>query len=90
VIVGYGKKIPNGALPVYSVGDRAEAEELVVMSCPKDYEGRHFARELAIDQTIENLYKFGEHLDLAHEVIKKNGRCRCEKHLKGKKHGHDR
>jgi len=78
VIVGFGRTLPKGHLPVFSVGDEEEAQELIVLACPLDYNGRYFAPELAQEQTLENLASFGERLKKLHdEVLVPHGGCHC-------------
>lgn len=74
----FGPKLPNGFLPVYSVGDDEEAEALITLCCPRQFDGQHYARELANEQTLENLQKFSDKLDQGHEHLKKAGQCRCK------------
>ncbi len=50
------------------------------MTCPQDHiTGKHFARELAAEQTLENLYAFSDKLAKAHDLIVRNGCCECKK-----------
>lgn len=35
---------------------------LIIMACPRDQEGEHYARELAQEQTLENLVAFSDKL----------------------------
>ena len=57
--------MPNGSLPVYSVKTEKEARLLIAACCPLGFNGKYYARELAENQTIENLFKFSDRL---HEV----------------------
>lgn len=66
-------------LPVYSLGTEEEAQELIVLACPTNGRGEYVAPELAQEQTLENLARFSERLDRAHELLKKNGRCTCRR-----------
>jgi hypothetical protein len=70
--------VPRGFLPVFSVGTPQEAEELLTLACPRNYRGQFVARELAEEQTLENLGLFGDHLRVAHERLKEVGRCQCK------------
>lgn len=56
----FGRKVPEGNLPVYSVGTMEEAHELIVLCCGTNGRGEYIARELVMDQTLENLDAFGE------------------------------
>lgn len=47
---------------MFGVATEKEAEMLVIMACPKDTEGKHYARELAAEQTLENLVAFSDKL----------------------------
>lgn len=60
--MGYGRVTPDGKLPVFSVDTEEEAKQLIVMACPRDMEGNHYARELAEEQTLENLALFSDKL----------------------------
>ena len=75
--MGFGRSLPKGRLPVYSVGDEAEARLLLATACPMNARGQYVAVELASEQTIENLQRFSDRLDSIHEMLKANGRCRC-------------
>lgn len=75
-----GRRCPNGFLPVFSVADEQEAEELLTLACETNVHGEYMARELMYGQALENLYAFGDRLRKAHdEVIVPHGRCRCAK-----------
>lgn len=76
-MVRYGRCLPDGFLPVYSVGSEAEAKSLLMMACPTNLAGEYIARELVGGQTLENLSKFGRHLDLLHTRLVETGRCDC-------------
>ncbi len=75
--MGFGEVVPNGSLPVFSVDTEEEAQHLIVMVCPRDRAGNHYARELAQEQTLSNLEKFSDKLQMAHDLFKKKGRCKC-------------
>jgi hypothetical protein len=62
VRVGFGRKLPRGYLPVFSTNTEEEAKELIVMCCPLGYDGHYYARELAHEQTLENLQRFSDKL----------------------------
>jgi hypothetical protein len=75
--VGYGRVIPNGSLPVFSVGTEAEARRLLVLACPMSVDGDYYAPELAREQTLDNLEAFSDRLDRAHGHLVNSGRCEC-------------
>jgi hypothetical protein len=87
VIVGYGTVVPNGSLPVYSVDSEEEAERLLTLTCGTNVRGEHFARELAENQTIENLFAFGERLAKAHDFMQKKGKGANVIRKRGRKSG---
>lgn len=60
--MGYGRVTPEGRLPVFSVETEEEAKMLIVMACPSDSEGNYYARELAQEQTMENLVAFSDRI----------------------------
>lgn len=63
--------LPDGFLPVFSVDTEEEAEKLLVMTCPRDrVTGEFVARELQHEQTLENLYAFGDRLRVAYKRMK--------------------
>jgi hypothetical protein len=81
--VGYGTVVPNGSLPVFSVSTEKEAKMLIAMTCPLSMDGDHYARELAEDQTLENLVAFSDRLQVAYDrfmAVKKS-----DKHIKRKR-----
>lgn len=59
------------------MADEKEAQDLIVLSCETNIRGEYIARELVVEQTLENLDAFSERLDRMHEILKKNGACRC-------------
>ena len=70
--------VPEGYLPCFSVGTKEEARSLLVMTCSTNKEGDFVARELAQEQSLENLSCFSDRLGVMHEILKENGRCKCE------------
>ena len=62
---------------MYSVGTEDEAEELLVMACETNLQGRFVARELVQEQTFENLEKFGLRLGRYHDILVEKGQCTC-------------
>lgn len=67
----YGRTVPRGFLPVYSVDTEEEAKNLLVFACPKNVDGEFVAPELVEEQTIPNLFAFGDRLAKAHDIMKK-------------------
>ena len=59
------------------MGTSKEADQLITLACPVNHNGEHYSRELANEQTLENLAVFSEKLDRAHDVLVKNGHCTC-------------
>ena len=60
---------------MFSVDTEAEARTLLVAACPRGLDGEFYARELAEEQTLENLEKFGQRLeDVWNRMKNKNGR----------------
>jgi len=47
---------------VFSVDTEEEAKQLIAATCPRDLEGNYYARELAQEQTLENLQLFSDKL----------------------------
>lgn len=62
MIVRYGRTVPKGFLPVHSVWTEEQAEALLSLACPKTHRGEYVAEELAEEQTLPNLFAFGERL----------------------------
>lgn len=61
--MGHGVSVPEGHLPVFSVATEEDARLLIGAACNFDHEsGEYFARELAQEQTLENLYAFSVRL----------------------------
>lgn len=71
--------MPEGSLPVFSVDTEDEAKMLLVMTCPKNMSGQFVARQLATKQTLDNLAAFSDQLKAAHDMLVKNGTCKCKK-----------
>jgi hypothetical protein len=63
---------------VFAVADEQEARELIVLACSTNGHGEYVADELVHEQTLENLQRFSERLGCMHEILRKNGRCRCD------------
>ena len=58
----FGRKCPNGFLPIFSVNTEEEARALLLAACPRNLAGEFVAPELAEEQTLPNLYAFGKRL----------------------------
>jgi len=56
---------------VYSVNTEEEAKALLTVACQTNINGEFLARELISDQTIENLWAFGDRLEKVDEMMKK-------------------
>lgn len=65
----FGRTVEDGFLPVFSVDTEEEAQRLIVLACPRDGSGQFYARELAEEQTLENLQKFSDKLAKCHELL---------------------
>ena len=63
---------PEGRLPVFSVDTEEEARALITLTCPMDAEGHYYARELADEQTLENLQAFSDKLARAWAMMRKS------------------
>ncbi len=61
---------------IYSVDTEEEANALLVMACGTNLDGEFVARELASEQTLENLFAFGDRLRSIHEMVKKTSQGR--------------
>lgn len=69
--MGFGRgPIPEGTLPIFSVDTEEEAEALIVLTCPRNMAGAYVAPELAQEQTLENLYAFGDRLRKGYALLK--------------------
>lgn len=69
MIVRYGRSVEKGFLPVYSVDTEEEAEMLLRTACDTNVAGEFVARELTEEQTLDNLYAFGDRLQRVHDMI---------------------
>ena len=69
----FGRTVPEGFLPVFSVDTEEEAERLLVLGCPVSLSGEYVAVELAEKQTLERLYAFGDRLEGLYEKYIKDG-----------------
>ena len=76
----YGTCLPDGFLPVFSVGSEEEAQALLTLTCETNMDGEYIARELAKEQTLDNLMAFGERLQTVHRQFfqSRQGRCQCD------------
>lgn len=70
MVVTYGRKCPEGFLPVFSVDSEQEAIDLLTLTCPKNAMGQWFSRELAMNQSLETLDSFSDTLHEAYELMK--------------------
>lgn len=66
----FGRTVEEGSLPVYSVDTEEEAKSLLVLACETNTDGEFIARELAHDQTLENLAAFSDRLAAVHKRMK--------------------
>jgi hypothetical protein len=71
VIVKFGRSVPKGFLPVFSVDTEAEAEQLLVLTCPRNLNMEFVAPELVHEQTLDNLHAFSERLQKGWDMIEK-------------------
>lgn len=74
----FGPKCEEGFLPVFSVGSMEEARELLTIACPRNLSGEYVAQELATEQTLENLYSFGDRLKTLHDKYLVGRSCKCQ------------
>ena len=77
VVVDFGRSLPRGKLPVFSVSTEEEAKKLLVLACPTNISGEFIAPELAETQNLENLQHFSERLAKAHQILIDNDQCEC-------------
>lgn len=78
-MVRFGRKLPKGFLPVYSVADEEEARALLTLACPRNGPVDEWVSpELKEEQTLERLLAFSDRLDVNHERLKAKGLCRCQ------------
>lgn len=56
---------------MFSVDTEEEARKLLVLTCATTNEGEFIARELVEEQTLENLYAFGDRLRAAYAMMKR-------------------
>lgn len=66
----YGRTVEKGFLPVYSVDSEEDAERLLTFACETNVYGEYLAKELAYEQTLDGLEKFGARLESLHEMMK--------------------
>lgn len=59
---------------MFSVETEAEAERLIILTCPRGADGQHYARELMEEQTLENLAAFGDRLRAAYALMKRDSK----------------
>ena len=73
----YGECVSEGFLPVFSVANKDEAQKLLTMACETNIDGDFIAKELAKEQTIDNLMDFSYRLGLFHDRLIETGQCEC-------------
>lgn len=73
----FGPKCERGFLPVYSVADEREAQDLLLAACGRNLDGEFVARELAAHQTLSHLRAFSDRLHAVHARLRELGKCRC-------------
>ena len=65
----YGRTVDDGFLPVFSVDTENEARALLTMTCSHNQHGEFVARELLLEQTLDNLDAFSLRLGDAHALL---------------------
>ena len=60
---------------MFSVGSEREAQTLIQLTCVLGVDGKPYARELVMEQTVENLFAFGDRLREAHSWLGEE--CTC-------------
>ena len=78
MIVRYGRTVPDGYLPVYSVDTEEEAKKLLTFACGTNINGDFIAKQLAHEQTLENLAAFSDWLAARHDDLKEVWAARQE------------
>jgi hypothetical protein len=68
--VRFGRTVPRGFLPAYSVDSDEEAKALLILACLRNLAGEFVAPELAEEQTLARLYSFGDRLRELHSKMK--------------------
>jgi hypothetical protein len=57
---------------VFSVDTEAEAEQLIIATCPRNAAGIYYARELVHEQSLENLQAFSDKLAAVYKIMQDN------------------
>ena len=63
---------------MFSVGTEKEAKALLTMACQTNLKGEFIAKELAVEQSIHNLFSFSERLAEIHIALVGYGSCECK------------
>jgi hypothetical protein len=58
---------------VFSVDTEEDAKQLITLCCPRDDVGAFYARELAHEQTLENLQEFSDKLARGYALLVEKG-----------------
>lgn len=58
---------------MFSVNTEEDAEQLISLCCPRDAAGNYYARELAVEQTLENLELFSDKLARGYALLVEKG-----------------
>lgn len=69
--MSYGRRTPDGSLPVFSVETEQEARDLLILACPTNGLGQFVAEELVHEQTFVNLAAFSDRLEKAWKEMKR-------------------
>ena len=57
---------------MFGVETEKDAEALIIMTCPRGMDGKYYAKELAQEQTLENLVAFSDLLQKAWDFMQEN------------------
>ena len=66
----YGRSVPEGSLPVFSVDTEEQAKTLLTLTCQTNLDNEYVAEELAGEQTFENRQAFSRRLEKGWKVMK--------------------
>ena len=69
----FGRTVPKGFLPVYSVDTEEQAEQLLTAACQTNIDGDFVAEELARDQKVETLVGFSDKLHSVYGIMVERG-----------------
>lgn len=65
----FGRKLPKGFLPVFSVDTVKEARDLIIATCVRGLDGHYYSAELNVSQDLDTLRVFSDKLARVYSLM---------------------